>query len=416
MEQSPLSIEKTGNTPPLHITSGDFPIERTVEKSPIFYKYIVDKTGEQDETESILQKHIVPLNGDLQKENSIKVHICVYSIDTSCYIENISLNNENSSTNIPFTFPYQTTTNTTVLHESDLLSSSQEKQIIDMRFPFVKFLLNLESTEQTKSYSFPFFMFEKDDFTKNTNLKIDFETKYIQHFSNMFQNIHELFIENITDLHEGVFILENEELTNIYTFFDMTKVKFSIEDMITNDKKYQWVTMDEIIYKRKYGDFSISDHTFDLFKKEGIFRNVFSLDDRSFPMPFQLYLCKSSENEEKMEYSNVLIGEPLTMIDHPTFGYGYYFTSEPLPNTTDINKLQRFSVFIVKCFYVWNLSKINLRNETTRNTDITGPTEEFYQEENDEFVENVLAANSIYFHENNVQFWCVKNISHFTKI
>jgi hypothetical protein len=274
--------------------------------------------------------------------------------------------------------------------------------------------LNLDSTEQTKSYSFPFFMFEKDDFTKNTNLKIDFETKYIQYFSNMFQNIHDLFIDNITDLHEGVFILENAEVTNIYTFFDMTKVKFSIEDMTTNDKKYQWVTMDEIIYKRKYGDFAISDHTFDLFKKESIFRNVFSLDDRSFPMPFQLYLCKSSENEEK--YSNVLIGEPLTMIDHPIYGYGYYFTSEPLPDTPDINKLQRFSVFIVKCFYVWNLSKTNLRNQTTPISDKTGPLEDLSQEENDEFVENVLAANSIYFHENNVQFWSVKNISHFTKI
>ena len=380
------------------------PPSETIENSinsPIFYKYIIDKTGEKDDNESVLQKHISSLNGNSQKGKSIKVHICVYSIDTSCYIENIFLNNENSLTNLPFTFPYQTLSkpsgdhsnslNPTILHESDLLSSSQEKQIIDMRFPFVKFLLNLESTGQSKSYSFPFFMFEKDDFTKNTDFKIDFETKYIQYFSNMFQNIHELFIENITELHEGNFILENEsvpnfptnpagrspenygsserseeEEINIYTFFDMTKVKFSIENMTSDDKKYQWVTMDEIIYKRKYCDFAISDNTFNLFKKESIFRNVFSLDDRSFPIPFQLYLCKSSEDNK---YSNVLTGEPLTLIDHPTFGYGYYFTSEPLPNTSDINKLQRFSVFIVKCFYVWNLSKMDLKSPTAQSVD-----------------------------------------------
>jgi aspartate 1-decarboxylase len=216
------------------------------------------------------------------------------------------------------------------------------------------------------------------------------------------------------------------------------------KETISLGKNMVWATIDEIIYRKTINGFNINDDVIDLFNKQKYFKTIFSLENRSFPNPFQLYLCKndkemaSNEPNETLVLSNVLVGEPILPFEHPLLGYGYFFTSEPLANTSNINNLQRFSCFIVNCFYAFNLSKESLKitfNEEpstkTSNDDIsivlsslhpsdTSLTNEKEDingvHESNEILENIMAASSVYFNENGVQYWFIKNISHFTKI
>lgn len=474
-------------------------IKYSQERNEREYKYIVDETAEEgysDEInpETILQKNLfidykgvsstpsppIPFlsgqNGDKEPDDqenesdddyiskhkkkdkellreftsgkNIDVFMCLYSINTSCYIENVYLDNENDLTNVPFIYPYEMkkrqkpSSNLKSFHKSDLLGNwnlpgdfLSKKHSLNMNFPFVEYLL-LNNT-------FPSFRFKKEDFSESTNVNIEFETECIKQFNDIIKNIHDLNIKKITEFYKGIYILTDEDIYStersadnlsalrsnlpvIYAFFDVTNIpKYMI------DSKYIWGTIDEIVYKKNILGLETEEETFQLFKKENQFRTIYSLEDRSFPFPFQLYLCKntntssssqnissfffssnSSSNNETtnpLSLSNVLIGEPIEPYEHPVLGYGYYFTSEPLANTSDINKLQRFSCFIVSCYYM-----VNIGSQTGSPSLNSG--EFASSEENKEVMENILAASSIYFIENGVQYWFIKNISHFTKI
>ena len=459
--------------------------------------------SDSDTSSTELKENTIKVLQNLKIGKSINVFLCLYTIDTSCYIESIFLNEENDLSDIPFEFGVSTEeiNNLTRINSlstyrpsnsltpnqlgggasSDDISSkkplnmfSKNKYLLNMNFPFVKYLL--------KDNTFPFFLFNNEHFSDSTNVNIEFETECIKELSNIITNIHDLTLNKVTDLYKGVYVVEDtDESTGepyIYAFFDIStfrfenslssqsqsltflaeaspkpKMNFSKQsaeklqkEIISLGKNMVWATIDEIIYRKTINGFNINDDVIDLFNKQKYFKTIFSLENRSFPTPFQLYLCKndkemaSNEPNETLALSNVLMGEPILPFEHPLLGYGYFFTSEPLANTSNINNLQRFSCFIVNCFYAFNLSKESLKitfNEepstttTTSNDDIsivlsslrtsdtslTNEKEEINGvHESNEILENIMAASSVYFNENGVQYWFIKNISHFTKI
>jgi hypothetical protein len=145
--------------------------------------------------------------------------------------------------------------------------------------------------------------------------------------------------------------------------------------------------MDEILYKQKVFSIPISPNVTQFFKYNNHLQYVKNEKGEEYPLPYQLYICKSDyDNLSKTEFEQ----NELTTIEHPKLCNAFYFTSDPT-NNVFIDNLQRFSCFIVKCLYI----------------------EEDFSNANDEMI---LAASTIYFHENTVQFWCIKNITQFTII
>ena len=448
----------------------------TILQKNIFIKDFFEKAKKENvneeydinsETSSNLSEKTIKVLKNLENGKNITVFLCLYLVDTSCYIENVSLNN------LLITSP--------ATKNGKLLT-------FNMKFPFAKYLL--------KNNNFPFFLFNKEHFTDSTNINLEFETECIKQLNNIVSNIHDLNLSKITDLYKGVYIVnDTNEEPSIYAFFDLSLLnceKINVSSnlpLIQLRKGIQWATIDEIIYKKNINGLDINDDVIDLFNKENIFKTILSLEDQLFPTPIQLYLCKNNstlltnnptevsesvnsksvfsfltEKKEEIKLSNVLIGEPIEPFEHPILGYGYYFTSKPLPNTVDVNKLQRFSCFIINCFYMFNLFKSPLKvidkepskvknsfkppkdyqSKTTNEDDISNFTSNLIlqstfsstaseeeniksteiqqkkinilSEENNELLENILSSNSIYFNENGVQYWCIKNTSHFTKI
>ena len=83
--------------------------------------------------------------------------------------------------------------------------------------------------------------------------------------------------------------------------------------------------------------------------------------------------------------------EPLIPIEHEVIGPCYLFTSELIHEN---DKVDRIPVFIVNCYYT-----SEILNEMT-------------EEDKVDLRKQLLKSSSVYFHENNIQLWGVRNISH----
>ena len=110
--------------------------------------------------------------------------------------------------------------------------------------------------------------------------------------------------------------------------------------------------------------------------------------------PMLLYLCDDTndENSEDNKINSIID----VTLEHDWLGDFYYFTNDTTVDTIR----QKYAVFTEKTKYI--LVDIN---------DIT-------EKQKDDFIiscaENVVL--SIYFHENGIQYWCIKNSNSFTRI
>jgi hypothetical protein len=122
-------------------------------------------------------------------------------------------------------------------------------------------------------------------------------------------------------------------------------------------------------------------------------------------------MCKRNDQNE---YENIYLDETAPdsksliheKLDHDIFGRNYYFTTDPISD--NVVNLKRFSTFIDNSLYVLNIFK---------------PIEDidFKTNEEDEYDESIKLKtekdySSIYFFENGLQLWCIKNLSRFTQI
>ena len=132
--------------------------------------------------------------------------------------------------------------------------------------------------------------------------------------------------------------------------------------------------------------------------------------EKNISYPFLGYNCYY--DEKKQQYKNVSLSikndslndesENFNMIDHHLFGNHFYFTCDPIvsPSTIfnfreekkDKEELKRYCFFVDDTKYV--LKDIGDADFQTIN-DINDNLDEY---------------SSIYFRENNIQLWCIKDI------
>jgi hypothetical protein len=172
------------------------------------------------------------------------------------------------------------------------------------------------------------------------------------------------------------------------------------------------------------------------------------MGETKIPYPFQLYMCKKEGEETLTVFQK---GDALRVIEHDVFGPSYIFTTEPFGENP-----VRFSCFIIKSvYYLQDITeepifyeedtedeidnKKEKENENQEQQSSVEPTPvgepEVESVKSDEEIENengikkeggdnreepsknnvdFLYVPTVYYWENGVQYWCIRNNNHFT--
>ena len=156
-----------------------------------------------------------------------------------------------------------------------------------------------------------------------------------------------------------------------------------------------WAILDEIMYRKQYKNKQVEPLITNFFIKNPYMTNIhFSGDNIQLPFPFLGYLCKDN-------LYNVENGESIldTTYKHPWLGDFHYFSSFPLENNNKI--LQRYAIFAIEPakYLLKDISIIS-------------------QEQKDEFTKKIqdIDVVTLYFHENNIQYWCIRNVANIIKL
>lgn len=323
---------------------------------------------------------------------TFNVHLCLYSINTNCYIEGTKTKNE---------IDFDELNNMYV----DIPNKFNE---------FYPFLLILLENGEFPSFQFdlleypPMSADEKDDVNKSQQ-QISFETSCFTKLNDIIGNkIHDIDnIDDISILYKGFIDDEN----NIYAFFDITPFHFT-------SINYNWTTIDEILYKKVIYSTPISPLVTELFDKYTHISNITNKNGNIYPFPFQLYLCK----KENGEYNNITIDEAnntIEPIEDEIYARSFYFSTYPVNNNNSVNYLQRFACFIVKGLYIIENGLLVDDTNTNSFSLFSSPTKEPSSPSTEIKEDDILGASTIYFHDkspNETQLWSIKNISQFTRI
>jgi hypothetical protein len=375
-------------------------------KEKLNYRYIDD---------DVLSKNFNICSNDI---NSFTLYFCIYSINTECYIEGIP-------------------------QLDDSLKLNDINYIYNHFQPFIQYIFEKKNNSilSLETYHFPSKQYTCPVFTNQENIENesqredsnDISQEQIHFQNSCFEFLLSCFDKNINDtihkekidfrnLYKG-FIQEDENKENIFVFFDISKI---ISYLNTN---YTLAIMDEIIYKKKIYSTPMDEFVIQFFKKNDSFTKIYILnndDDENIPekevevlFPFQLYLC-DYVNNEYINIDNSYDLKEVKPLEHPFLGMAYYFSTSPLKEVETEN-LKRFSCFMVNDLYfkkdISNIneeeseeseeSEVNIQSEEEEN-DKKDPTKEYIKEE-------ILYASTLYFHENELQLWGIKNITHFIK-
>lgn len=272
--------------------------------------------------------------------------------------------------------------------------------------------------------------------------QIYFENECFRFLTSFFEDagiIHSLPPNYISTIYKGFKEFQQKDDTNninhIFVFYDIT-------DCIQYFKKEDraLAIIDEIVFKQKINNDTIVPLYFHFFKENSELLNM-KTGEIKIPYPFQLYMCKK-ESEDTLTV--VQKGDELRVIEHNVFGPSYIFTTEPFGE----NPI-RFSCFIIKSIYYLQDIKeepLGVMNEDEESkilepTVVQKHTEEqkvIQQEEiisnqniekdiekkeggnttDEENIDNqdFLYIPTIYYWENGIQYWCIRNNNHFTII
>ena len=287
-------------------------------------------------------------------------------------------------------------------------------------FPSTKYVCMQHSSEEIQK--------DMENASEKSMEQIYFETACYKYVFELFSETAGLHDENL-DIYQG--FVEHDDAT-IFAFFDVSRLSKYLKP------SYIHACADEMFYKLKIYNTPIDPVLIAFFDKNERFVDLVSNEtdkplsfepdkplsfepdkplsfepDKPLSFPLQLYLCKL----ENGQYENVKKNQATQyqMFEHPYFGYAYYFTTFPLDDT-NVDELVRFVCFTKRISY--------MKKDTI--TGLTEEEKEYYKRgiENKETtltallptIENLQTASTIYFIENGVQFWSVKNILHFTEI
>lgn len=279
----------------------------------------------------------------------------------------------------------------------------------DKEFPYLKYILKEDNNE----YKFPEIKFT---FSNLDDIEIYFKNEVIKNVMsivNLYDKIDGNFVNKI---YKG--FIEDE--SDIFVFIDVSEFNPKIS------KEYIFSIMDEIINIKKINDKNINNKVTDIFFKNRFITYLkYTSTNKNIQYPIIGYNCIFNENTQT--YENVLDNDndsddndnnEFYMIDHHLFGNKYYFTSESVEKQTSFfnlkkeiipernKKLLRYAIFIENPKYI--LRDIGNDNNVTQSRKYSDVNNETYiynitETEND--------SSSLYFHENNIQFWGIKNIN-----
>ena len=171
---------------------------------------------------------------------------------------------------------------------------------------------------------------------------------------------------------ENVVTLDDKDiLSKLYKgFVEKGKNIFAVydcSDLSTTKLKGSWVTLSEILDRKKIFNNDISILSIDLLKESRVIPNIKNGDNENLPRPLVLYLCKKTdegvmhtqsiapeglsvqnlqnvyyEGEENTNTTVTLINE---RVNHPILRQVYLFTDKIFKSENDISKIKRFAIY-----------------------------------------------------------------------
>lgn len=237
-------------------------------------------------------------------------------------------------------------------------------------YPFLEFAVK---KNENGHYSFPSNNYEHANFPSSEQNEEDKnqEDIYFENFNLSFilsffsGDIHSTEID-FSKIYKGFIVHGN----HLFVFCDCSTIKHFFSENIV------FSILDEIIYKNAILETSVDPLIIDFFDENPEISKIYSDNDEEYPIPFQLYMV-SVEND------------CFPIIEHEILPPAYYFTTTPLQENT-----KRYACFIINDYYILDdLKELEM---------------------NEKINENIHNSSTIYFHENDIQYWCVKNKTQFT--
>ena len=296
------------------------------------------------------------------------IFICCFALNVGCFIEGIDHTED----------------------ELHLSNRQHQYTAYNQYYPFLQFVLKQGVND------FPTFEYTCPE----TDIQTHFENTVIQYiFDTVLSekaDLHNDDILDITEMYKGIIVGEKEEEGEdqkipLYILCDLTLYQGALNSSFIRDG-FIIATVDELMYKQTVFDTPVAQNTHQFFRKYDCVSLLETTSGIEMPYPFQLYMCKRDPSTGK--YLNVTKDDPNAssgyLMEHEKYGVGYFFTSEPeFIGTNTIDSLQRYVCFVTDCKYILTEEK-----ET----------------------ENEKYCSSIYFQEEGIQMWAIKNCLHFTKL
>lgn len=255
----------------------------------------------------------------------------------------------------------------------------------DSTLPFIEFLLDTSG----ETACFPNILnFHCPNISGDTTDHTHFMNECLEQIFDILPNLN---IKNL--VYKGYQEDQDQEDTthNIFVIFEYITSTTGIELPTT----LSWAILDEIMYRKQYKNKPIESLITNFFIKNPYMTNIhFAGDNTQLPFPFLGYLCK--DNLYNVENCESILD---TTYNHPWLGDYHYFSSFPLENNNKI--LQRYAIFPIEpAKYLWKDISI------------------IPQEQQDEFTKKIqdIDVITLYFHENNIQYWCIRNVANIIRL
>lgn len=342
---------------------------------------------EEDKKYNLEEEHYIDddylsRNIDLCSNNEkYNLHFCLYNINKDCFIEGVNEKDDDEmfyffNKYFPFLQFYMKNVNNMyqfpqLEFQCPVFNNNNTNNINNTN--------NNEITEE-----------EEEDENYKSQSQIYFENECFKFLLSHFENtsiLHSSPPDFLTKMYKGFKEFKDKETNtnHIFVFFDITSC-------IQYFKKEQHILgiIDEIVFKQKIRSIRINPLYYRFFKNN---KKLLYLKngDTVLPFPFQLYMCKKNQDNT---LTNIQNGEIISTIEHEVFGPSYIFTTEPYGENIENNI--RISCFIIKSiYYLQDIAEKPIENNTKKEEDI-------------------LYASTIYYHENGIQYWSIKNNNHFT--
>lgn len=316
------------------------------------------------------------------------IHFCVYNINTELYIEGNKYTPDDIIDD-DYLDVYELYNTIYPFLQFVVEKKSNSLGSLEYSFPTLEYICpNIESISSIKSTHMV------SEYDEREPLQIHFENECFEKLFNMFTDISEIHAKNISisEFYKGFIKKEGEN--QIVVLFDMSKLMHKLKP------EYTLAIIDELVFKQKIYNTPVSKSIILFFKQNKELRYIQTIDGHDYPFPFQLYMYKIENNTN--QYISKDYTELCVPSEHNVFGSAYYFFTHSEKIDTSVCK--RFCCFIVKCVYDIQLKDGQIYYNGT-----------LVDEDKTTFNDIILGASSFYFHENNIQYWGIKNNLHFTE-